>query len=66
MSGNMFFDVIWCPEGPGTLLGVILNGGIFFCDVNKQLFKNLPYLFSLLVYTTRVENIVTILSEHKR
>ena len=18
MSGNMFFDVIWCPEGPGT------------------------------------------------
>ena len=22
----------------------------FFCDVNKQLFKNLPYLFSLLVY----------------
>ena len=36
MSGNMFFDVIWCPEGPGTSwewfsmnLGSIIHFTIF-------------------------------------
>ena len=58
----MLFDALKV-QGPS---GSDFKWRHFFCDVNKQLFKNLPYLFSLLVYTTRVENIVTILSEHKR